>query len=443
LRFDYENGIQLELLECFELGEKQPGSPWPYQESLLGVSRERGRITLLNCHCTRTALRMRATKLSFEALGYHAGLLVIGEHLPIESGIQYGSIIANCHNLEAFIGLNGLSRTVTEDGQILSYVHPAPITFSFSSFEVTADYMFKADSEPFRNELRQHGELTIFAEGGCTLDEFRRGPLTAFMYLHRLSVGHRVPFLSLEGRSDRHTRTFNGTAYQERMRIFFTQPRALPLPSPKRPFEMMFTLADFGTECSIYMGHWYDAFKRLRNVFDLYFSLDPAGDSDIATEHHFLSAILALEGYHRSAGYGQQDLPDDKHRELVIKAKDAVAPEYREWLDNRLGHNEKTLRSRISELYGEQPKKVQEVLGGQKNFASQIVNTRHSLAHTLSGKKGSISGGLPLFLAIKQLRLILQACFLRQMGLPDSLLAGCLDKSPEYQALRFYKVGDS
>ncbi len=441
LQFDPEHGIRLDLLGRFEDSEVKGNDSWPYHESLFGLTKDLRKITLLKCNGDQTIFKLHSNKSFFGTVHYRARFLVIGEHLCSEPDMLYSSVVANIHNLEGFIGLRGFTHGSTQDGPTLSYTQPKQIIFSFGKFELTADYLLRSNWEPFRNEFRQHGELTVSADSETTLDEFLRGPLTAFQYLHQLSLGHRVPLASLEGRSERLTVTANDETFQERTQIFFSKSRALPLPDIEHPLNMMFTLREFGSEASDYLGRWYLAFEGFRKVFDLYFSLDPAADSDVALEYHFLSAILAVEGYHRSAGYEQQALPQGKHSELLTQACVAVAPEYREWLNSKLRFNEKSLRSRLKELYDQQPEKVRDVLGSAKDFSEAIVNTRNSLAHTSSQEKEGVLGGRSLWLAIKQLRLLLQTCFLRQMALPDSLLEGCIDKSPEYRTLRFHSVG--
>jgi hypothetical protein len=442
LRFNPENGIRLDLLGRFEQTEEERNTPWPYHESLFGLTKDLDKITLLGCNGDQTVLKVHSNRSFFGTVHYRAKFLVMGEHLSKESDMQYSSVVANLHNLEGFIGLRGITSNRTKEGLTLSYAHPETISFSFGKFKVSADYMLNTKWELFRHEIRQHGEFTASADNETTLDEFLRGPLTAFQYLHQLSLGHRVPLTSLEGRSERLKATVNGKTFQQRTQIFFSKSRALPLPDIEYPFNMMFTLRELGSEVSAYLDRWYRAFEDLRAVFDLYFSLDLEADNDVALEHHFLSAILAVEGYHRSAGYDQEAMPPDKHRELVDHASAVAAPECREWLNSKIQFNEKSLRSRLKELYDEQPEKVRVVLRSRKDFCDTIVGTRNSLAHTSSQRKESVLGGLSLLLAIKQLRLLLQTCFLRQMQLPESLLDSCIDKSPDYKTLRFYRIGE-
>lgn len=106
------------------------------------------------------------------------------------------------------------------------------------------------------------------------MEDFVKGLVAALMYVQRLTVGKRIPFVSLEGRSSRRIRTFNGQVYEDRIGIFFDQSRALPLPASKDPYELMFTLAGFGDQCSPYLTRGYSAFERFLNAFDLYFSLE-------------------------------------------------------------------------------------------------------------------------------------------------------------------------
>ncbi len=438
LHFDPESGVELNLLGHFEQPKNELNNVWPYHESLFGLSKDLGKITLLGCQGTQTALKLHFNRSFFGAVRYEASQMIMGEHLPTRSDARYGSVIANFHNLEGFIGVRGLTVNVTEERHTLGYAHPPVIAFHFGKFAMTADYMLCSSHDLFKGELRQHGEVTACVDKEAALDEFLSGPLTAFHYLLQLSLGRRVPLTSLEGKSTRLTAEFDGEKFQRRTQIFFPQPRSVPVPETEHPLNMMFTLAGFGSEVSTYLDRWYYAFEGLRNVFDLYFSLDPEADTDVALEHHFLSAILALEGYHRAAGYNQHALSEEEHRKLLASVCAVTAPEHREWLNSRLQFNEKNLRFRLRELYDEQPDKVQAVLGSRKEFTNAVVNTRNSLAHPSSQKKGGVLGGLPLWLAIKQLRLVLQVCFLRQMQLPDPLLATFIDKSREYRILRFH-----
>jgi hypothetical protein len=252
-----------------------------------------------------------------------------------------------------------------------------------------------------------------------------------------LSIGHRAPTITIEAKTPRTAISIGGNEQLPPSRLFFGQSHALPLPDREHPLRFLFTLSALGDGLENAVIGWQEGFKTFRDALDFYFSIDPESDTDVALEHHFLSVLDALESYHRRVGKKQFNLLPESAHEARLKAVLESAPlEHRDWLKNRLLYsNEVSLRSRVKQLYDEQPANVKNLLGNKNEFAGNIVDTRNYLIHHSPVLKASALAGLQLWRATKKVRLVLQACFLQQMGLPDDAIAAAIVRSRDYIVL--------
>jgi len=219
--------------------------------------------------------------------------------------------------------------------------------------------------------------------------------------------------------------------------LFFAQKRPLPVPPREHAARLLFTLSALGSSLAEHLSRWHAGFSSFRDAMDFYFSLDPESDTDVALEHHFLSILNAFESYHRLAGKKQFDFSEANHGERLKQILETAPIAHREWLGQQLEHsNEVRLRGRLKEVYDDQPDNVKALLGKKKDFVGPIVDTRNYLTHHSVKLKAQALTGLGLWLAIKKVRLVLQVCFLGQMGLAGDVISKVIERSGDYQILR-------
>ncbi|HLW71480.1 MAG TPA: HEPN domain-containing protein [Candidatus Binataceae bacterium] len=306
---------------------------------------------------------------------------------------------------------------------------------------VKAELSAQTSGDAFHErQILQHAWLTLTPDKETHFESILTAPLASLHQLMCLALGRRVPCVRLDVQTPR-TAVMNiagGRPFLPASKIFFSQKRVLPLPDREHPMSFLFTLTGAG-DLRKSVSQWHLGFNAFRSSLDFYFSLDTESDSNVATEHHFLSSINAFESYHRAVGKKQFDLPEADHQLRLVQALERTPPEHREWLKAKLEYsNEVSMRSRLKQLYDEQPDSVARLLGNKSQFVGTIINTRNYLIHHSPALESAALTGLPLWLATRKLRLAIQICFLRQMGLSDDAISEMIPRSRDYRVLRFY-----
>jgi len=446
LAYDPENGIRLEVLGLFEDIKAGPIEVPPEREVIQGVTGGADLVTLFKCVSSGLSMSF-SPKAGAAGARYQAHWMVVGEHLSSLEEARYSSLSVNLHNLEEFIGRTGFQSNSTAEGVSVVYKFPEPLEMQIDKFAAKAEYSAHLDSKMFEQMgIAQRGWLTFTPEAETHFQEFLTGPLASLHYLLTFALGHRAPIIAVEAKTPRTAISFEGKELFPALKLFFRQKHALPLPDREHPLRFLFTLAGLGDGLSGAAINWQKGFNAFRDALDFYFSIDPESDTDVALEHHFLSVMDALESYHRRVGKNQLDLlPESAHEARLKTVLESAPLEHRDWLKNKLQYgNEVSLRSRVKELYDEQPANVKDLLGKKSQFAGAVIDTRNYLIHHSPELKASALSGSELWLATKKVRLVLQACFLRQMGLLDDAISGAIARSRDYLVLRQHsKKGNS
>lgn len=437
LAYDPENGIRLEIHGLLEEIKDGPFEAPPNREVIHGVTEGADLVTLLKCVSGGLSMSF-SPKAGAAGARYQARWMVVGEHLSSLEEARYSSLSVNFHNLEEFIGRTGFHSDTTAEAVSVAYNFPRPLEMQIDNFQIKAEFSAHLDGKMFdRMQITQRGWLTFTPQAETHFQEFLAGPLASLHHLLTFALGRRAPIIAVEATTLRTAISFEGKELHPASKLFFGQKHALPLPDREHPLRFLFTLGGLGDGLSDAVINWQKGFNAFRDALDFYFSIDPESDTDVALEHHFLSVTDALESYHRQVGKKQFDLPEADHEARLKKVLESAPPEHRDWLESKLQHsNEVSLRSRTKQLYDEQPENVKELLGKRSQIAGDIVDTRNYLIHHSIKLKASALSGLELWRAIKKVRLILQVCFLRQMGLPDDAISAVIVRSRDYLVLQ-------
>lgn len=123
------------------------------------------------------------------------------------------------------------------------------------------------------------------------------------------------------------------------------------------------------------------------------------------------------EGYHRDqiGGTEQPDDAFDATRSAVV----AAAPqEHQKWLDRKLGlANELSLKTRLHALVKPDRAALKSIFGDPAAFVDLVANTRNYMAHRIVELQKKAATGITLHQLTERLRLLVKACFLRELGL--------------------------
>jgi hypothetical protein len=194
----------------------------------------------------------------------------------------------------------------------------------------------------------------------------------------------------------------------------------------------LFRLSDDGVDLEGILSRWLDAAPRLELPFNLYFATVFAPFMYLETR--FLNLVQAAEGYHR-ARYPQAVEDPRVHEERLKAIYAAIENEaHQKWLMAQIGNwsNEPRLRQRLDdlvELARSQGTTISRKDG--KSFVSQVISGRNDLSH--GGLTSERTAKVDYVKLNRQLRIILHACFVKELGLPADVASRVLRDSGQLQ----------
>jgi hypothetical protein len=175
-------------------------------------------------------------------------------------------------------------------------------------------------------------------------------------------------------------------------------------------FRNWFVKADWlDPVCALYFGTLYNPSKYL--------------------DFNFLALVQALEAYHRRAS-DETDLPPCEHEARMKEILDAAPPAHRDWLEQKLIHgNELSLRRRLKSLFAQFSYLMDGLIPDRKAAISAICDNRNYLTHYSAALTGRAATGARLLFMVEVLKLLLQACLLRELGLPETTISNFASRS--------------
>lgn len=194
-----------------------------------------------------------------------------------------------------------------------------------------------------------------------------------------------------------------------------------------RTDEFVFSLSDIEGLEQDCLRNWFAKAECLDPVCALYFGTlyNPSKYLDF----NFLALVQAVEAYHRRAT-DESDQPQDVHEARVKSILEASPPAHRDWLEQKLAYsNELSLRRRLKLLFAQFSYLLDDLIPDRKAVISAIYDNRNYLTHYDAKLKGRAATGARLLFMVEVLKLLLQASFLRELGLPDTKIKEFVSRS--------------
>ena len=203
---------------------------------------------------------------------------------------------------------------------------------------------------------------------------------------------------------------------------------------------VLFGFNDVKEQFDELLSLWEQNSKELELIIDLYLRLTYIPKRHI--NDFFLSLIQAMEAFH-SLAYAGIYIDKTIHRNVVqTKLKEAIKAipdsiptengkgsldlrEYKRILrEEKLSHlNSYSLRERLEEIISEYqpclPDNFFASLEEQDDFLKRIRKTRNYLTHLSSEEDEYVASGQDLLALSRKLRVLLEVCLLKQLGLKD------------------------
>lgn len=193
--------------------------------------------------------------------------------------------------------------------------------------------------------------------------------------------------------------------------------------------EFTFSLAALGDPSSAF-DRWLRLHEELAPACDHFFGNYGAPPRFITTE--FLNHCQAVEAYcaHR---FNTLSIPKTDHEARVSRVLDNVENEEdRQWVRRELEEaNRRSFMALVTEFAAQAPPVTGPVIGDPSQFARTVRDIRNDLAHGRAHPDTHLT-----FVANQRLRVLLHAWFMRELGLPDEVIAKHLEPSRLMRELR-------
>jgi hypothetical protein len=151
--------------------------------------------------------------------------------------------------------------------------------------------------------------------------------------------------------------------------------------------------------------------------------------------HRFLSLAHAVEAYHRRA-IGGSELPEDQHEKRLEGILGGCPHEHADWLREKLRYtNELSLRARLNKICETHGALLSSLKLQQGSFIERVVATRNYLTHLDPKLQKGAARGEDLHRLGLNLKILLEACLLAEMGFSEDEMMGFFKRNRRYRRL--------
>jgi hypothetical protein len=197
---------------------------------------------------------------------------------------------------------------------------------------------------------------------------------------------------------------------------------------PLNQEDMLLPLSGIRTEIGVVVAKWYSFNETMAQVLDLYFAASQS--AELFPETRFIMYNQAIEAYHRLR-YRNFEVEPEEHKKRLEAILSSIPEEYREWMRDGLEYsNEPSHGQRLREIYREFEEIMDEFVDDRKLFIFRIIRTRNHLTHLEGSGDEKVFIGNDLVLATTRLRLLLELCLLKEIGIgPEQMKAAVTGNS--------------
>lgn len=427
-QFDYENGGHLSIDGVLD-GEKH--------DLIHGVATNGTPITLSDGFTTNQNTNWNHRTGEHQESKVFVHQLYVGAHIT-SFPPRFNKILFRTTLLDEWVNISGfnIQHDIQNHGVSIVYKTPPPIeVHSSETTQIKIVFQAKTPSLHFVQTSADISQKTFFEIEFNTLTEID----TSFNLIYKLqnfiSLATLKPVVPLEvvGFSDDLTYEIGDKNLRQKFRSkidIFRLPITKPINFNIIPPNMLFSYREIKDTLPQKIQRWFDKSDTLAPVFNLFFSeiYNPA----TYLERKFISAIQALEAYHRRTS-ANQELPLEQHKIRLDKILTAVPSELRNWVKGKLAYsNEPTLRMRLKQIYAEHNEILRNLMK-EKEFVNLSVNTRNYHTHFDRSLENFIAKGRQLFWLTEVHKTILQLYILKELGFNESEICDLSKKFSIYK----------
>jgi hypothetical protein len=393
-------------------------------------------VTLLHANQTSAPL-IRLTKTY--PCSYHATCLVVGAAFDSEAYMRFSLWQIRLPQLNAWVGRHGFAVDTPEfkivnDGAAVQIGYQTPekqLLLATDGLHLALSFWPLLRSAPYARALRQDVSIEVrLGPDQDALEDYMK-TATRFEHFLTLATGALVRTGSIKAvvRADHADETGSPIIVE-----ILYQPVRNVLGTESRKHEFLFTLTDIAGIDQDCFRNWFTKADWLDPICALYFGTlyNPSKYLDF----NFLALVQAVEAYHRRAS-GETDEPAAEHESRVRAILDAAPAAHRAWLVQKLAHsNELSLRRRLKLLFAQFAAIFDCLLSDRKAMINTIYENRNYLTHYDPASAVRPASGSRLLLMVEILKLLLQACLVSQLELPQTMLNTFVSRSRTVRMIR-------
>lgn len=371
-------------------------------------------------------------------VSYQIEFAFVGDHIESEDELVFDRVAVEYSDLPEWSGRSGLSLSVSRTDGIdvqARYRRPEPLSVGLEDGSRIRFWSgFGTEETRFRSiTLRESNTVELLPSTPLSVDALLHGMCWSLRTLITLGMGRPQQITSFQVHPARYVSSHDPFPVD----ILFPQSRGNDGIGVRRPgLDALFSLADLGDNAEARVQAWIKRAEALRPVLNFYFA---SFFSDfMLMDHQFLDVVQAAESYHRRTYNGRYLQMDqfDEIRAAVIRAIPPTTDRiFVDAFKNKLKHaNDFSQRRRLKELISAHASLAAPVLPGPGSFVEDVIKTRNYLTHLdESAKAGARTSGSELLAMTLRLRVLLQVCFLREIGLSEDRIKRAVRNSYEFK----------
>lgn len=398
-------------------------------------------ITLFQSHCSNQVQSGALTIFT-----YSVGFCFHGAHFLRWAEARFNEADAQFTFLQDWMNISGFIPEKAEDGEaVLHYRLPEDLEFDSGHgfvLKLFATVSTHGERQDFRS-IRQSWTLRLKYRQAQPFKRIRRD-LRIVRRLLTLGVKRSVDQLTFTVSRSDDDQWLGGKRLRCDIKCYTPETRDELDDDRKHAAWMLFAFTDVRSEFGTILNRWFDYHEQLDDALNLYFST--VENQHLYSNHVFLFLAQALEVYHRSQPTKFAQAIESKaefRKRLARLTKDANKADAK-WLRAALAFaNAPTLNTRLLEIFREKKPILGDFIENEKEFTDLIRRTRNHFTHwsEKTKKLGRIADDDDLFDLSYRLKVILQVCFLSDIGVPERIVKKLL-AVPKWTVVSFDEEDD-
>ncbi|MGA2738552.1 MAG: HEPN domain-containing protein [Bryobacteraceae bacterium] len=431
LTFTRRDGAILSLADSLSAGSDE-------QEADIIVGQTAGGAYVTLLHAIRTEAPLFRLTATYPC-SYHATFLITGAAFDSEADMRFSMCQVRVPELKPWVRKHGFEVESSDlssgnDRPMVQINYRTPdkqaLLSGADGLDLTLTFSPLLHIGPDVRTVRLDVCLEVRQVSSDTLQDYMK-TATRFEHFLTLATGSLVRTGSIKAVI--RTEQADAAAHPFIVDILYQPVRNAARRNPGAE-EFLFSLPDINGLEQDCFRNWFAKAEWLDPVCALYFGTlyNPSKYLDF----NFLALVQAVEAYHRRAS-DETDLPPCQHEARMKDILDAAPPAHRDWLGQKLTYsNELSLRRRLKILFAQFSYLLDEVIADRKTTISAICDNRNYLTHYDAALRGRAATGASLLVMVEVLKLLLQACFLRELGLPDATIKEFASRSRTVRMIR-------